>query len=87
MNPDGHSSKCTWTKCAHPESPEPCPFVKPEQFVPFEEELEREMNRPGPAPCKHEWRQLFVRSQTDPHEHPAEPGGFYCVFCLDKHEK
>lgn len=27
MGDDGHDSRCTYKKCAHPEATEPCPFL------------------------------------------------------------
>lgn len=77
QNDDGHSADCTFRKCAHPESPLVCPFVRD---IP----AHGDSRAPGTAPknlaemydsppCKHEWRLLGPTN--------GRPD-FYCVFCL-----
>lgn len=67
MNDDGHTSECTWQHCAHPESPNPCPFAKPADHEPS---LAKE--------CDHDWRQLLGVRQRLP-----DMVAFYCTKCLD----
>lgn len=72
MSHDGHDTKCTYRKCAHPASPAPCPFVRDEKPV--------TLSRPSEyyfKDCKHEWR--ILRSYMG-----VDGGGivtFYCIFC------
>lgn len=71
---DGHDTQCSFRKCAHPESPNPCPFVQDDKPV--------TLSRPSDhyfKDCRHEWRQRF---EIERGRHSLEPAGFYCVFCL-----
>ena len=73
---DGHDTSCTFRKCAHPESPEPCPFLR-DQIVKLDDP--RIIWVP-PAPegdCKHEWRQLVMSARTV---------RFFCIYCLERHK-
>ena len=94
-NDDGHTSECNYQACAHPESPEPCPFVRQSQ-----------PSAPK-SDCVHDWRQYYAeikelveRPSKDIPVHldltnvdnmtvigvPPQPDGFYCTKCLDRHD-
>lgn len=66
---DGHDTSCTWNRCAHPESKNPCPFVDEPLAA---NEMPKVENWPE---CKHEWRQL------NPLAHPDTLPRFFCIHC------
>jgi hypothetical protein len=68
MTDDGHDTNCTFRKCAHPESPEPCPFVRDEQdMLTVSNHVAVESHRP-------EWRQVAGLTRQD-------GPWFYCIHC------
>lgn len=78
---DGHDAQCTYSKCAHPDSPNPCPFAR--------EVLSEPLPKPKPyrwqENCIHEWHQYFELFFSDGYP-GLEPHGYYCVRCLDRHD-